>query len=99
MSRMRSRNRDALLTTNNRYSQHARRAITFARTLAKEQAHAYVDSTHLLLGILTEEGSVGCNILVDLQMDMRHTERVFRQLPHENASNSGNPGMTPALRD
>lgn len=87
------------MTINSRYSQHARRAITYARTFARRQSHASVDTTHLLLGILNGEGSVGYNILSDLQMDKRHTERMFRQIPHQMATGSGAPGLSPALHD
>src|SRR5258707_13411270 len=72
------------MPTNSRYSQHARRALNHARALAKEHAHAFVDSTHLLIGILREEGSIGCNILQDLQMDLRRTERAFPQLQKQS---------------
>jgi ATP-dependent Clp protease ATP-binding subunit ClpA len=85
------------MTTDRRYSQHARRALNCARRLAKEQAHAAFDSTHLLMGILHEDGSVGCNILRDLQVDGRHAERAFRQLPRLAGDGSANPGSTPAL--
>ncbi len=87
------------MTINNRYSQHARRAMTYARTLAREQAHAFVDSTHLFMGILSAEGSVGYNILEDLQIDKRATERVFRQLPRELSANKSAPELTSALQD
>lgn len=81
-----------------RYSQHARGALNRARALAKQCAHAYLDSTHLLLGILYEEGSVGCNILHDLQFDLRRTERAFRQLPRA-ADWATTPDATAGLQD
>jgi ATP-dependent Clp protease ATP-binding subunit ClpA len=81
-----------------RYSQHARGALSRARALAKQCAHAYLDSTHLLLGILYEEGSVGCNILHDLQFDLRRTERAFRQLPRA-ADWTTTPDTTAGLQD
>lgn len=86
------------MATSNRYSQHARRAMAHARSLAKESAHEYVDSTHLFIGILREDGGVGCNILHDLQVDLRRTERAFRQLVKPPAV-SPNPTLTPALRE
>jgi ATP-dependent Clp protease ATP-binding subunit ClpA len=88
------------MTTHRRYSQHARRALNFARSLAKENAHLAVDSTHLLLGILHEEDSIGCSILRDVNMDLRRTERAFRQLPRETLSDSAaNLPLSPALRE
>jgi ATP-dependent Clp protease ATP-binding subunit ClpA len=87
------------MTTNSRYSQHARRALNHARALAKEHAHAFVDSTHLLIGILGEEGSIGCNILQDLQMDARRTERAFSQLHKPSQKMSGTPTLTEPLHE
>ncbi len=86
------------MTTNSRYSQHARRALAHARSLAREHAHAVVDSTHLLVGILREDSSIGCHILQDLQMDLRHTERAFFQLPHIKGTN-GSPSLSSALQE
>ncbi len=76
--------------------------MNHARLLAKKHAHPFVDSTHLLIGILHEDGSVGYSILQELQMDLRRTERAFRQLPRETPStktDTANPGLTPVLRD
>src|SRR5262249_58357631 len=66
-----------------------------------------LDCAYRLIGILRENNSVGCNILHDLNMDLRKTENAFRQLaqtappnPHPDA-NSGYSGpiMTAALRE
>jgi ATP-dependent Clp protease ATP-binding subunit ClpA len=73
--------------------------MTHARSLARENAHPCIDSTHLLIGILSEPGSIGYNILVDLQLDLRRTERVFRQLPRDADAISNSLDMTPALRE
>lgn len=87
------------MTTNSRYSQHARRAMSRARALAKDHAHAFVDSTHLLVGVLYEDGSIGCNILHDLQMDLRRTERVFYQLHTPSDGPVQNPALTQPLHE
>src|SRR5690349_21339434 len=88
------------MATDRRYSQHARRAMAHARLLAKKHAHRFVDSTHLLVGILHEDGSIGCSILQELEMDVRHTERAFRQIPHELLHKpTANPPLTAVLRD
>src|SRR5258708_11241123 len=79
------------MTTNSRYSQHARRALAHARSLAREHAHAVVDSTHLLVGILHEDGSIGCHILQDLPMGLRHTERAFFQSLHSEGTYASTP--------
>jgi ATP-dependent Clp protease ATP-binding subunit ClpA len=84
---------------NSRYSQHARRAMNYARLLAKENGHTFLDSTHLLIGILQEEGSMGCNVLFDLEMDVRRTERAFRQLARDDKHYITHSGPTRALQD
>ncbi|MBN2472600.1 MAG: hypothetical protein JXN59_17880 [Anaerolineae bacterium] len=48
------------------YSQYARRAMMQARQCAQEQQHAAVDTSHLLVGVLRAEGSLGQRILAAL---------------------------------
>ncbi len=89
------------MMTDRRYSQHARRAVSHARLLARKQAHPFVDSSHLFVGILHENGSVGCTILQELELDLRRTERAFRQLPRDSLhkTNTSGAAMTDALVD
>src|SRR5258708_35990899 len=90
---------------NNRYSQHARRAINYANLLAREQTYPSVDTTHVLIGILREEGSIDSNILHDLQIDLRRTERAFRQTQPQQTISHVAPALpsdldlTPALSE
>lgn len=65
---------------NNRYSQHARRALNQARLLAQDYQHAAVDTDHLLVGILREVGSLGAQVLIDLEADRRRAELEVRVL-------------------
>jgi len=53
----------------NRFSQHARRALSQARLFAQECQHGVVDTDHLLVGILREKGSLGSRVLADLNVD------------------------------
>src|SRR5512140_1993802 len=88
------------MATDRRYSQHARRAMAHARLLARKHAHPFIDSTHLLVGILHEDGSIGYSILQELDMDLRHTERAFRQIPREPLDKTAvNPPLTAVLHD
>jgi ATP-dependent Clp protease ATP-binding subunit ClpA len=74
--------------------------MAHARLLAKKHAHPVVDSTHLLVGILHEDSSIGCSILKELELDVRHTERAFRQVPREPLDKGPtNPPLTQVLRD
>jgi ATP-dependent Clp protease ATP-binding subunit ClpA len=64
----------------NRYSQHARRALSQARLLAQDYHHDAVDTDHLLVGILRECSSLGAQALVDLNASLRRAELEVRVL-------------------
>jgi ATP-dependent Clp protease ATP-binding subunit ClpA len=68
------------MTLNNRYSQHARRSLNQARLLAQDYQHESVDTDHLLVGILRENGSLGSQVLTDLAIDSRRAELEVRVL-------------------
>jgi ATP-dependent Clp protease ATP-binding subunit ClpA len=68
------------MALNSRYSQHARRALNQARLLAQDYQHDVVDTDHLLVGILREEGSLGYLVLSDLEIDTRRAELEVRVL-------------------
>jgi ATP-dependent Clp protease ATP-binding subunit ClpC len=68
------------MTLNNRYSQHARRSLNQARLLAQDYQHETVDTDHLLVGILREKGSLGSQVLADLDIDARRAELEVRVL-------------------
>jgi ATP-dependent Clp protease ATP-binding subunit ClpA len=55
-----------------RYSHHARRALTHANLLVIRYRHAQVDTSHLLVGVLLTEGSIGCQVLRELKIDPQH---------------------------
>ena len=65
---------------NNRYSQHARRVLNQARYLAQNYQHDAVDTDHLLVGTLREKGSLGSQVLRDLEIDLRRAELEVRVL-------------------
>lgn len=70
------------MVLNNRYSQHARRALNQARLLARDFQHRAVDTDHLLVGILREGSSLGAQVLGELEVDVRRAELEVRVL-HE----------------
>ncbi len=77
-----------------RYSQYARRAINHAQLLAKTASHARIDASHLLIGILHEESSVGYNILRELGVDETRAQAHWQRLDQPRLEL---PGMAPAL--
>jgi ATP-dependent Clp protease ATP-binding subunit ClpA len=85
------------MVLNNRYSQHARRALSQARLLAQDYQHAAVDTDHLLVGILRERGSLGAQVLLDLEVDSHRAETEMRLL-HGRATSPITPlDLTEAL--
>jgi len=82
----------------NRHSQHARRALSQAHLLAQDYQHDAVDTDHLLVGILRETGSLGCQVLTDLNADVRRAELEVRVLHPVNDPLVNMPHLTPALR-
>ena len=58
----------------NRYSHHARRALSHAGTLVRQFRHPRVDTGHLLVGVMLTEGSIGYTVLTDLALDAGRAE-------------------------
>jgi ATP-dependent Clp protease ATP-binding subunit ClpA len=81
----------------NRYSQHARRALQRARMLSRDCGHAEVDTSHLAVGILREEGSIGQEILSDLQMMLEEATRRLCEM-HPTSENTASPLQSFALK-
>ncbi len=58
-----------LIPSYNRYSHHARRALSHAGTLVVRLQHPFADTGHLLVGVMETRGSIGCQILSELTLD------------------------------
>lgn len=52
-----------------RYSQHARQSLALSHYWARQYGHEAVDTDHLFLGILDTDGSLGSQVLCDLEFD------------------------------
>jgi len=52
----------------NRYSHHARRALTHAGVLVRRFRHPRLDTGHLLVGVMLTEGSIGYAVLNELSL-------------------------------
>lgn len=63
-----------------RYSQHARRALQLAQQLARDYQHGVVDTDHLVVGILRQQGSMGSNVLLELEISPKRAELVLQEL-------------------
>lgn len=82
----------------NRYSQHARRSLAQARLLAQDYQHEAIDTDHLLVGILHEKGSLGYQVLADLNVDMQRAQLEVRVLHAVTDLLSRPLNLTGALR-
>ena len=58
----------------NRYSHHARRALAHAGLLTARCHHAMIDTGHLLVGVMLARGSIGYQVLHNLQLDAAQAE-------------------------
>lgn len=68
------------MPSNIRYSQHARRAMMEARQCAFNCRHSVVDTSHLLLGILQADGSIGQQALHELDLLAAQVQPVIETL-------------------
>jgi ATP-dependent Clp protease ATP-binding subunit ClpA len=80
------------MTGYNRYSHHARRALTHASQLVHRYQHPYVDTGHLLVGVLLTEGSIGFQVLRAMDLNAAQAEPQLQALyaplnvlPNDNA--------------
>jgi ATP-dependent Clp protease ATP-binding subunit ClpA len=69
-----------LIPSYNRYSHHARRALTHADSLVIRLRQPYADTGHLLVGVLLTRGSIGSQILQELNIDPQTAEHYLGQL-------------------
>lgn len=64
----------------NRYSHHARRALTHAAMLVTRYHHPRVDTGHLLVGVILARGSSGHAILQELELQAAQAESFLKTL-------------------
>jgi ATP-dependent Clp protease ATP-binding subunit ClpA len=64
----------------NRYSHHARRALSHTRALVTRFRHPMMDTAHLLVGVLLTKGSVGAQVLLEMDINPDHALRFLKTL-------------------
>jgi ATP-dependent Clp protease ATP-binding subunit ClpC len=64
----------------NRYSHHARRALSHTRALVTRFRHPLMDTAHLLVGVLLTKGSVGAQVLLELDINSENAQRFLKTL-------------------
>jgi Clp amino terminal domain, pathogenicity island component len=63
-----------------RFTKEARRVVTLAQSEAKDLAHNYIGTEHLLLGMLRIEDSLGARALADFEVDLEETREDVRRI-------------------
>lgn len=81
----------------NRYSHHARRALSHASNLVRQFRHPRVDTGHLLVGVLLTEGSIGYTVLRELELDAGQAEPALAMLTLPVGNAVENPPHDAAL--
>lgn len=69
-----------------RYSHHAKRALSHAGDLAQQYAHPHIDTAHLLVGVILADGSIGAQVLENLELSERLTRVYLKRLMRSHAS-------------
>jgi ATP-dependent Clp protease ATP-binding subunit ClpA len=68
------------MVSSNRYSHHARRALRHAGDLAVRYRHPLIDTSHLLVGVMLTEGSIGCGVLRGMNLTADRAAPHLRRL-------------------
>ena len=63
-----------------RFTQRARRVLSLAQDEAERLQHHQIDTEHLLLGLMREDGGVAGRVLRDLGLDLRRVEESVARL-------------------
>lgn len=69
-----------------KFTQKAQEAIAASQTIASEYDHQQVDTIHLLLALVQQEGGVVGSLLEKMKMDTKllemQVEKILQQMPH-----------------
>ncbi len=71
-----------------RFTQRARRVLSIAQEEAERLRHNAIDTEHMLMGLLHEEGGVAGRVLRDLAVEQKRIEEILTQSPQSDAPSS-----------
>ncbi|MBZ0302816.1 MAG: hypothetical protein K8J31_23935, partial [Anaerolineae bacterium] len=86
------------MTSDSRYSNHAQRALTHASLLAQHYHHPFADTSHLLVGVLRAEGSIGCQVMQAMNLSAAQAEPRLQALHPVWDGRGGEPSVSDALQ-
>ncbi|MEW6034490.1 MAG: ATP-dependent Clp protease ATP-binding subunit [Chloroflexota bacterium] len=82
-----------------KFSERARRALTLAQEEAQRFNHSYIDTEHVLLGLVREEDGLGAKILVNLGVGLSKVRTAVEFIMGRGEKPStGELGLTPRAK-
>ncbi len=77
----------------NRFTKEAKRALIVAQEKARESKLSYVGTEHILIGILSQESSLGASILLNFGVSLENVYLVLKTVGRNSAPSKANePG-------
>jgi len=82
-----------------KFSERARRALTRAQEEAQHFGHNYIDTEHILLGLIAEEDSVASQVLTNLGVSVSKVRSAVEFIVGRGGRpNTGEVGLTPRAK-
>jgi hypothetical protein len=82
-----------------RFTNRARQALSLAQEGAEKFQHSSIDTEHLLLGLVREEGGIAGSVLHDLGLNRQQVERLVKELGDSGKrSAKTQPELSPGVR-
>ncbi|MDD4986071.1 MAG: Clp protease N-terminal domain-containing protein, partial [Dehalococcoidales bacterium] len=82
-----------------KFSERARRVLTLAQEEAQHLNHNYIDTEHILLGLVREEEGVGARVLVSLGIGLSKVRQAVEFVVGRGTKPaSGETGLTPRAK-
>ena len=76
----------------NKFTKEAKRALIVAQEKAKESKLNYVGTEHVLIGILSQENSLGASILLNFGVSLENVNLVLKTVGRTNPPSSSKNG-------
>lgn len=72
-----------------KFTKEARQALIVAQDYAKESGQSYVGTEHILLGILSQENSLGASVLINFGVSVQNVELVLKSVGRVGKADTG----------
>lgn len=72
-----------------KFTKEARQALIVAQDYAKESGQSYVGTEHILLGILSQENSLGASVLINFGVSVQNVELVLKSVGRIGKADTG----------